>query len=74
LTTTAITGTNDFAKIKELSIDQCDRPASITRTEAENICRGIISKQKGSVDIAPNLFKDAVNQLMEEINGAEALE
>jgi hypothetical protein len=71
MTTNAMEGTNDYNKIRERSIEQCDRPTSITRKEAEKICRSVISKQKGSVDIAPNLFEDAVNQLMEEINGAE---
>jgi len=74
MTTNAMEGTNDYNKIRERSIEQCDRPASITRKEAEKICRGIISKQRGAMDIAPNLFKDAVNQLMEEINGAEVSE
>lgn len=47
-----------------------DRPASITRKDAEKMCREIISKHLGE-ELPDNLFQDSVNQLMEEINGAE---
>ena len=62
---------DSFEEIKERAIDQSNRPAQITRKEAEKVCRSIIASQRGSADIPPNLFKDSVDQLMEEINGAE---
>jgi hypothetical protein len=61
---------NDFEQIKNRAIEQSDRPASITRKEAENIVRGILKGNLGN--LAPNVFIDSVDQLMEEINGAES--
>lgn len=60
---------NGFDTIKDHAIEQSDRPASITRKEAERLVRSIISPHLGN--LPPNLFKDSVDQLMEEINGTE---
>ncbi len=46
------------------------KPESITREEAEKICRSVIANHLGE-NIPENLFKDSVDQLMEEINGKE---
>ena len=58
---------NGFAALKNNTIEQSDRPDSITRKEAENIVRGILKGHLGN--LPENLFKDSVNGLLEEING-----
>lgn len=61
---------NSFDQIKNHAIEQSDRPDSITRKEAENIVRGILKGNLGN--LAPNVFVESVDMLMEEINGVEA--
>lgn len=61
---------NGFDSLKENAIEQCDKPKSITRVEAEKLIRSIISKHSGE-KMPDNLFTDSVDQLMEDINGAE---
>lgn len=58
-----------FEAIKNHAIDQCDRPETLTRKEAESIVRGIIKGHLG--ELPKNLFIDSVNQLLEEVNGHE---
>ena len=58
---------NGFAALKNDTIEQSDRPDSITKKEAEKIVRGILKGQLGNMP--ENLFKDSVNELLEEING-----
>ena len=58
---------NGFAALKNDTIEQSDRPDSITRKEAEKIVRGILKGHLGNMP--ENLFKDSVNELLEEING-----
>lgn len=62
-----------FGDPNDDSVYKCDRPASITRKEAEKICRQIISNHLGE-NLPENLFQDSVNELMEEINGATVQE
>ena len=45
-----------------------DINVSITRKEAESLCRAVISKHTGE-NMPENLFKNSVDQLMGEING-----
>jgi len=47
-----------------------DLPKSITKEEAEKLVRSVISKHLGE-QMPENLFKDSVDQLMEDINGEE---
>ena len=61
---------NGFDSIKNRASDQLNKPKSITRKEAEALCRSIISKHAGE-KMPENLFKDSVDQLMEEINGSD---
>lgn len=42
----------------------------ITKKDAEKIVRSIISKRAGE-QMPENLFRDSVDQLMQEINGVE---
>lgn len=60
----------DFHEMKDNATEQSDRPQSITRPEAEKLVRSVMSKHLGE-KMPANLFKDSVDQLMEEINGAE---
>ena len=61
---------DSFEAVQNDAIEQLDRPASLTRKDAEKICREIISSHLGE-ELPDNLFQDSVNELMEEINGAE---
>jgi len=63
---------NGFEEIKNRAIEQSDRPETLTRKEAESIVRGIIKGNLGN--LAPNLFIDSVNQLLEEVNGTPITE
>ncbi len=67
-----INGADNFEEIKNRSIDQCDRPESITRKEAEKIVRNILRKNLG--DLPENIFKESVDMLMEEVNGSEVIQ
>ena len=58
---------NGFEALKNSAIEQSDRPESITRKEAEKIVRSILKGRLGT--LPKNIFKDSVNQLLEEING-----
>lgn len=59
---------NTFEEIKNRSIDQSDRPASISKKDAEKIIREVMSNHYGE-DFEEGLFIKSVDELMEEING-----
>jgi BMFP domain-containing protein YqiC len=66
-----INGVDNFEEIKNHAIDQCDRPKSITRKEAEKLVRQILKGKLGS--LPENIFKESVDMLMEEVNGSEVI-
>ncbi len=62
--------TDSYESVRNRKIAEASRPDSITRKEAEKLCREIIKENKVS-EPSFNLFKESVDLLMEEINGAE---
>lgn len=51
------------------SLSKVGRLPPITRAQAEEVVRGVLKNRLG--EMPENLFTNSVNQLMEEINGAD---